>query len=218
MKPLSHLPRAHAKRRARARRSSDGAVMFVVTTTLGVLAVMGVYALTSATQDIHAAGNMKVAMQAQQVSDFAAVAVADYVTYQNADNIINTRMLNPNATDPNASDHKCLSTQRNVAGTAGSDRAKSCVRISAAELVKSWGNREAFTSQSFGDPLIVSDAYIELTNPTPAPAPPGYDVNLRLKFAMLTVTTYGIVQHSATTNAETMQVGRGRFIVGPINQ
>jgi hypothetical protein len=160
---------------------------------------------------------MKVAMQAQQVSDFAAVAAADYVTYQNADNIINTRMLNPNA-NANASDHKCLSTQQNIATTKGSDRAKSCVRISRDELVKSWGNREAFTSQSFGDPLITADAYIELTNPAPAPAPPGYDVNLRLKFAMLTVTTYGIIQHSATTNAETMQVGRGRFIVGPINQ
>jgi hypothetical protein len=218
MNPMSHHLRVHAKRRARARRSSDGAVMFVVTTTLGVLAVMGVYALTSATQDIHASGNMRVAMQAQQVADYAAVAGADNITYDNADYIINNRMLHPNSTDITADDHKCLSTQRNVAGTAGSDRAKSCVRITRDDLRKTWSNREAFTSQSFGNTLMTADAYVELTNPTPAPAPPGYDVNLRLKFAMVTVTTYGIVSNTATTGAETMQVGRGRFIVGPLNQ
>ncbi len=206
-----------ALRRAHARRREGGAVIFVVATTLGVLAVMGVYALGATTDDIHAAGNMRQAIQAQQVGDFGAAAVADWVSYDNADNIVNTRMLNP-STNTSSSDQNCLSTQRNIASVAGSNRTKACVRVSKLELQKTWQNREAFTSQSFGDVNMTGDVYLELTNPTQAPAPPGYDVNLRLKFAMVTVTSFGIVKRAGTTRQETMQMGRGRFVIGPVSQ
>lgn len=92
-------------------------------------------------------------------------------------------------------------------------------------MQKNWNNREPFTTQSFGDTNLEADVYVELTNPTQAPPPPGYDANLRLKFAMVTVTTYGILRpyQGVSTNAapsisDSMQVGRGRFIVGPLNQ
>ncbi|MCL2724625.1 MAG: hypothetical protein FWD69_09340 [Polyangiaceae bacterium] len=223
-----------AKHRAQARRASAGAVMFVVVTTLGLLAVMAVYAMSTTTSDIRAASNFRRALQAQHAAEFAAVAAADYVTSANADNIVNVQMLNPPPpTDTNAAQNNCLSAQKNLAGVTGSARAKSCVRITPNDLKLSWGgNKDMFTSQSFGngtlsangDPTLGGDFIIELTNPTQAPPPPGYDVNLRLKFAMLSVSTYGLVRVGGTTAApgtyvgDSMQVGRGRFIVGPLNQ
>ncbi|AKU99417.1 hypothetical protein AKJ09_06081 [Labilithrix luteola] len=212
-----------AKRRARARKRSDGAVMFVVVTTLGLLAVMGAYALSSTTEDIRASSNYRRSVQAQNTTEMAAVATADYVTFANADNIVNARMLNP-STDLSASENNCLSAQKNQAGVRGTIRAKSCVRITSNELKKNWGDREVFTAQSFGDGDLRGDVIIELTNPTQAPPPPGYDINLRLKFAMVSVSTYGIIQINGVStpaqpyNGDSMQVGRGRFIIGPLNQ
>lgn len=198
--------------------------MFVVVTTLGLLGVMGMYAMSTTTQDIRASANLRRATQAQLASEFAAVAAADFITSDNADYIVNTRMLNPSAT-LDAAENNCLSTQKNNAKVIGTIRAKSCVRISAAELRKSWGDRDPFTSQSFGDSSLQGDTYIELTNPMQAPPPPGYDVNLRLKFAMITVTTFGILRPNAgvtsgaaVNRSDSMQMGRGRFIVGPLNQ
>ncbi len=222
----THLPnrRSLAKRRASLRKRSEGAVMFVVVTTLGLLGVMGMYAMSTTTQDIRASANLRRASQAQLASDFAAVAAADYITYDNADYLVNTRMLNPSS-NLGAAENNCLSTQKNQAGVIGTARAKSCVRISKAELRKSWNERDPFTSQSFGDTSLEGDIYIELTNPMQAPAPPGYDVNLRLKFAMVTVTTFGILRPyagvtsgAAANRSDSMQMGRGRFVIGPLNQ
>lgn len=218
----SHL--ALAKRRARARRRSAGAAMFVVVTTLGLLAVMGMYAMSAATEDIRAASNFRRASQAQAAAEFGAVAAADYITYENADNIVNTRMLNPSA-NLQASENNCISTQKNQAGVIGSIRAKSCVRITKEELKRNWSLRDPFTSQSFGNKELEGDLYIELTNPTQAPPPPGYDVNLRLKFAMVTVSTFGLIRpYEGVTKgtlpnaSDSMQTGRGRLIIGPLNQ
>ncbi len=225
------LPSSTAKlaaRRARARRDNGGAVIFIVATTLGVLAVMGVYALSSTTQDIRSAGNMQRATQARFIGDYGAMAAADYINYENADNIVNTRMLNPVAGSSNAN---CISTVRSGPSAFGTNRAKSCVRIAASELKIGWGLREPFTSQSFGHKStstdqIDGDVYIEITNPTQAPSPPGYDINLRLKFAMVTATSYGVIKPRGGVAggtvlpgaADTMQVGRGRLIVGPVSQ
>lgn len=212
-----------AKKRSRARKRSDGAVMFVVVTTLGLLAVMGAYALSSTTEDIRASSNYRRSVQAQNTTDLAAAAAAEYVTFTNADNIVNARMLNPSA-DVYASENNCLSAQKNQVGVKGTIRAKSCVRITSNELARNWGNREVFTGQSFGDGELRGDLIIELTNPTQAPPPPGYDVNLRLKFAMVSVSTYGVIQVNGVStpaqpyNGDSMQIGRGRFIIGPLNQ
>lgn len=212
-----------AKRRSRARKRSAGAVMFVVVTTLGLLAVMGAYALSSTTEDIRASSNYRRSVQAQSTTDLAAAAAAEYVTFNNADNIVNARMLNPSA-DTSASENNCLSAQKNQNNVSGSIRAKSCVRITSSELKKNWGDREVFTGQSFGDGELRGEVVIELTNPTQAPPPPGYDINLRLKFAMVSVSTYGVIQINGVSsptqpyNGDSMQVGRGRFIIGPLNQ
>lgn len=205
-----------AKRHARARAREGGAVMFVVVTTLGVLAALGLYGLTATKQDVHAAGNVRQWMQARHAAEFGAVAAADYVTYENADYIINTRMLNP-PSDVSSSQRNCLSAQKNLAGLPGSVRAKSCIRVSKDELKLNWNNRAPFTSIGLGDSTVNSDIYIELTNPMATAPPPGFDLNLRLKFAQVTVTTYGIISPAAA-HYEGMRVGRGRFIVGPLNQ
>lgn len=224
-----------ARRRALARRESSGAVIFIVAMTLGVLAVMGVYALSATTSDLRAAGNMQRGAQANYINSYGAIATAEYITYDNADDIVYRRMLNPNAS-ATSSDRNCISTQKNVAALVGDSRTKSCVRLSAAELRStSWcgapcagssGTREAFTSQSFTHSVTATqdmkgDVYTELTNPTAAAPPPGYDVNSKLKFVMVTATTYGIVKPVGPvtiTTRETLRTGRGRFIIGPIKQ
>ena len=73
MKPTSSLsrPRASISHRARARRQSEGAVMFIVAVTLGLLAAMGVYGLTATQADIKSAGHMREALQAQRAGEHA---------------------------------------------------------------------------------------------------------------------------------------------------
>lgn len=240
MLPSRQSRRMLAARRARARRRNAGAVIFIVAMTLGLLAVMGVYALAATTQDIRAAGNIQRATQTNYTSNYAAIATADYVNYANADDIVYRRMLNP---DPSATsnDRNCLSTQRNdISNTLyGDTRTKSCVRLSGKEMKLPWcggtpcappsggtpgqvGDREAFTSQSFSHVSNATEGfdgevYVELTNPTAAAPPAGFDLNSKLKFVMVTATSYGIVKAKGST-AETMRSGRGRFIIGPLKQ
>lgn len=211
-----------AKKRARARRDDAGAVIFIVATTLGVLAVMGVYALTATTQDLRAAGNVQRAAQANYVNSYGAIATAEYVNYDNADDIVNRRMLNPNAS-ASAAEKNCISTQRNDPVLFGDERTKSCVRIAAVELKVPWGGQEPFTSQSFTHNTlpgqeIDADVYTELTNPTDAAPPPGYNLDSNFKFVMVTATSFGIVKPRGTIGTETLRQGRGRFIIGPVKR
>jgi hypothetical protein len=225
--------RLSARRRARARRASGGAVIFICAITLGVLAVMGAYALAAARSDLRSAGSLQRGMQANYAASYSAVAAADYVNFGNADDIIKRRMPNPNAS-LNSADVNCVSALKNNATTFGDQNSKMCVRLAIisqgggatpykGELAQPWGGREPFTTQSYqhvatATEALDTDVYIELTNPTNYAPPAGYDLNNKMKFAMVTVTGFGYTKPRGTTNLDTVRTGRGRFIIGPLNQ
>lgn len=209
-------------RRARARRRSGGAVIFIVATTLGLLAVMGVYALSAATEDIRAAGNVKRAAQASAVADYGGIAAAEYLLPDKSQWLMKNKFNNPDMT-ANSSDTNCLSTQRQDPALPGDPKTtKACYRIPMTELQKlAWGNREPFTTQSFNHNATATDqlegnVVVEVTNPMDAPNPPGYGEGLGFRFKMFTVTTFGITHPRGSSRADTVRLGRGRFVVGPI--
>ena len=231
MQPSLTTRRLSALRRARARRRNAGAVIFIVSMTLGVLAVMGAYALSATTRDLHAAGKVQHGMQAINTTYYTATVAAQHVDYVNADDIINRRMVNPKV---GSSDQACLSNVRNVAATQGDERTKSCVRIGAiltatgykGEFINKWGTRQPFTDQSFqhnatATEVIDTDVYMEFSNPVNFAPPPGYGVssaNSGMRFVMVTTNSFGINKPRGTSGLETVRQGRGRFIIGPIAQ
>lgn len=191
-------------------------------TTLGLLAVMGVYALSAATEDIRAAGNVKRATQANAVADYGAVGAAEYLVPDKVQWLLKNKFDNPDMS-LNSADTNCLSTQRQDPTLPGDPKTtKACYRIPVSELQRlAWGNREPFTTQSFNHNPTVSDqlegnVVVEITNPVDAPPPPGYGDNLSFKFKMVTVTAFGVTHPRGSSKIDTVRIGRGRFTVGPI--
>jgi hypothetical protein len=72
--------RKRARVRARARARSAGAALFVVAVTLGLLAAMGVYGLTTAAQDVRAAGHIRLATQTQHMAESGVILTAQTMT------------------------------------------------------------------------------------------------------------------------------------------
>jgi hypothetical protein len=214
-RPSSHVVSA-ARRRARLRRRSGGAVMFIVAMTLALLAVMGMYGLTATAQDISAAGHMRQAMQAQRAAEFSAMATAETFTPGTAAALVRV-MTDPARSTTGLGAGKCKSITKTPTGLVENRNGEACLVLSEqqmATIAKSVNKLEPTTRPfcatadncpffmmkdtavltpsdgTFGDVREYPFLRVEATNPVDIPPPPGSGLDGRFTFTQITTTVF----------------------------
>lgn len=224
MQTITHSRKARsALRRARARRRSDGAVMFIVVVTLGLLAAMGVYGLSAASADIKSAGHMREALQAQKAGESALITTAETFNPASAKGLVEA-MSGPKRTT------NCKTASVPLVATLPVPPQAACLRLSTDEMKvvadgiagngpNPWVSTvPPFAPDSFGAIANKPFVQVEISNPVDIPPPPGsgYDPATQ-RFTQVTATVYIEVKSASTTAAESVVAGRGRLTVGPIS-
>ena len=224
---LLHSAARHpALARARARRDSAGAAMFIVAVTLGLLAAMGVYGLSATAVDVRSAGHLRQAAQAQAAAEHVLILTADSFTPGTSAELVKAMQAGRSGSaDIQAT--KCTTSNPYNAGTNAEFRAaQACLSWNMEEMsniaknVNLWtgydtATKSTFTPESFGAVLNKPFVHVEITNPVDIPPPPGTSLNDRYTFTQVTVTTFVDMKATQGDPAETVAQGRGRMTVGP---
>ncbi|MDB4940481.1 MAG: hypothetical protein JWP97_15 [Labilithrix sp.] len=212
--------RAALLRRARRRRQSRGAVLFIVAVTLGLLAVMGVYGLSATSADIRASGHMREALQGQRAGEAGLMMTAETFNPTIAQNLVQQMNLGQGqATD-------CV-TAAPYTGNVLTRAAEACIRLDPTKMqtialattpTKPWNvdpspAQPGFSAQSFG--AVANQPYVsvEVTNPINTEVMTGNSQTVR--YSQLTATVFVRLKKTSTSAPETQVVGRGRITVGP---
>jgi Tfp pilus assembly protein PilX len=218
--------------RARARKTSDGAAMFIVAVTLGLLAAMGVYGLSATAVDVRSAGHLREAAQAQSAAEHALMLTADTFTPGTTGELIKAMQAGQTGAGVDIQATKCSTANPfNTTTNAEYRAAQACLSWSVQEMeriarnVNPWTldgtTNSTFTPQSYGLSVNKPFVRVEVTNPVDIPPPPGTGLNDRFTFTQVTVTTFvdmknaADVATAATMAAESISQGRGRLTVGP---
>ncbi len=228
--------------RARARRDSAGAAMFIVAVTLALLAAMGVYGLSATAVDVRAAGHLRQAAQAQSAAEHALMLTADSFTPGTSAEIVRAMQSGQTAGGTDIQATKCKTANPfNLVTNPENRAAQACLSWSMSEMariaqrVNQWNDGatnapfdpgaantfSTFSPQSFGDVPQRPFVRVEITNPVDVPPPPGTALNDRYTFTQVTVTTFVDMKNAAdqataaTLPAESVAQGRGRITVGP---
>lgn len=237
---VTTLPLALARKRARLRKQSAGAAMFIVAVTLGMLATMGAYALASASNDVRAAGHVRESMQGQRTAELAMMATAEAFAAVSAGPLVH-KARNTRVGDLTARSMDCKSSKPPTTLEEFRD-AEACVKLTPEQLsnialaVNKFNNPttpvagcttpancalfEGGPTGSFGPINTRPDVTIEVTNPIDIPPPPGMGLDngtgARMTYVQLTATVYAKMAPSKNDPASTVSMGRGRMTVGPI--
>jgi hypothetical protein len=210
--------------RARSRRRSAGAAMFIVAITLGLLAAMGVYGLAATASDVRAAGHGRQAAQAQHAAELAIQTSAYVIQTANAQQVM--RNVAARVT-PNCMTARPIGT---LTGDPDLNRyANGCWMMTndstndtfhaLAQSGAQWGEAVTapvmgpFSPQSFGEVPDYAHIRVELTNPVDWAPPPGFDQNFT--FTQLRATVRVEMRPGTTLPADSVATGRGRLVIGP---
>ncbi len=213
--------RAGILRRARLRRESGGAAIFIVAVTLALLASLGVYGLTSTANDIAASGLLRQSTQAQHADEAALMAAAESFTPATAAQLVRdmkdpSKRSNQQATGT----ARCRSANAPTTNIATQD-AEACRKLTETEMfnlsknVNEWVSPTLFDSTSFGAVVQKPVVTVEITNPIEVPGPAGNSTDTQMYFAQVTATVYVDMRTSATDPVESAMLGRGLMTVGP---
>ena len=224
-----------ALRRARARKKSAGAAMFIVAVTLGLLAAMGVYGLAATASDVRAAGHVREAAQAQHAAELAIVEAAQTIGPGTASTIV--RAMQASSTfggrTTNCKSSKPLTTFASDPVAAATYRvAEACMVLSPTEMKtiaqnQTWNVADSatttipFSTTAFGAVNLTPFVRVELTNPIDWDIPAGYQVSSGSGvrppiFTQIRATVYLEMRaNGLTAPADIVATGRGRLLVGP---
>lgn len=228
MAPKSHTRKIALLSRSRARRRSEGAAMFIVAVTLGLLAAMGVYGLTATAADVRAAGHERQAAQSQHAAELAIVMTSQILEPNNAQTVMNKLRAEGTARGTEV----CRSAIPYTAADAALARdGMACLVLTPstmgalAQNPASWPTATApvtvpFSPESFGEVPLYPNIRVELTNPIDWEAPSGNAVGQRSPvFTQIRATVFVEMRpdpaKEPNATAETISVGRGRLVVGP---
>lgn len=216
------LAARRALARARARRRNAGAVLFIVSVTLGLLAVMGVYGLTATAADIRGAGSMREAVQAQRAGEAALMMTAETFNPTVAQGLVSTMNLG------GAQTKDCL-TAAPYTGNTATRAAESCLRLDPARMVVIANTSNAanpfawvvagapaepgFTAQSFGKVANQPRINVEVANPINIEVPAGNSQNVQ--YTQVTATVFVQIRPILGGNTVSAVAGRARLTVGP---
>jgi hypothetical protein len=199
MRPHDHdhglvLVRARARARAHARSKSDGAAMFIVAVTLGLLAAMGVYGLSATAYDVRAAGHTREAMQAQHAAEEGIILAAETLQPGTAGEIVRAMQAEANAVvrqrDTTGTTTVVCKTAKPLSSASLSQQAEyraaeACYiltpkEMEAISLIKTpvWNppfrTKVGAAPGAFGDVELYPFIRVELTNPIDWAMPAGY--------------------------------------------
>jgi len=181
--------------------------------TLGMLAVMGVYGLSSTSVDVKASGHMREAIQGQRAAEHAVTMTAETFNPSLAAGLVD-QMRSKAATGQS----KNCRTAAPYTGNQLTEAAEACIKLDQTEMttlavnVNPWV-ATPFTAQSFGAVPNQPHVAVEVTNP----------INIvqtgssAQRFTQLTVTVFVEMKPDAASAAQNIVVGRGRMTVGPIS-
>lgn len=204
---------ALARRRARLRKKSGGAAIFIVAMTLGLLAAMGIYGMAATATDIRSAGHMREALQGQRAAEAAVTMTAETFNPSLAAGLVD-QMRSKAAMGQS----KNCRTAAPYTGSQLTEAAEACLKLDTTEMLTLANNvnpwvSTPFTAQSFGAVPNQPFVSVEVTNP----------VNIvttgssAQRFTQVTVTVFVEMKPDATSPAESVVAGRGRMTVGPIS-
>jgi hypothetical protein len=229
-----------ARLRARRRQRSAGAALFIVAITLGLLAVMGVYGLTSTSQDVRAAGNIRQAMQTQHVAESGLVLTSQTFTPGVSGEIMRLMHAPPGVAQARASATECKTAKPySIADpvlAANYRNAEACKVLEWQEMqriaqnVNAWNAGQqpatltgATNLRSFGEVSLWPIVRVELTNPDYWDVKANNSQNLPFTYAEVRVTVFvdmkpnrgDLPTSQADPKTISVAVGRGRLVVGP---
>jgi hypothetical protein len=217
----------HIKFRARRRQKSEGAIIFIVATTLALLAAMGVYALTNTTAEIRTAGYQRQALQAHYVTNVATIGAVEAFSPDNVSYIDNQMRTTQPATP-------CLSAPPAgmTTGTAAgfgtgnvSDIARRCVKLHPNYITQVVGNGTAlFPTNQMKEPshssTFMEGSFVtEVTEPLSTGVKAGFDTNNGKCFYRYTLTSYGRLAKPPADGSTLLgqEASRARVVVGPLD-
>jgi hypothetical protein len=219
---------ALARQRTLRRRGEAGAVMFVVSMMVTVLAAVGMFALAASATEVRAAGNERQSAQTHYLAGYGILAFAREAEQGKVQSYVSLMKSNPDV---------CLSlplpsVTYMVSGNE-SALAKACYRISGPEFQKigAWstapstayaGTQPYYPTTaapgSLGPVLINPGFFVEVTDVSSRNAP-GYSTG-SCSFAVVTGTSFGVTQPMVGTTvaygAEGQEMQRARFVAGPM--
>lgn len=237
-------PRPHRSlvARARRRRQSRGAALFIVAVTLGLLAAMGVYGLSATAYDVRAAGHAREAIQMQHAAEQAVMMSAEALSAGSAGTIVRAMQADPTM---DARMNKVCKTAKPPSAAGSYEQAayriaEACLIVTPNELSRlhpltaarsadpnplqgHWVT-PAFNKESFG--ALHPFVQIELTNPIDWETPPGFATSAPYGrapiFTQIRATVFvqlkpgaDLADARANHPAQTVATGRGRLVVGP---
>lgn len=209
------------KKRSARRNREGGAVIFIVSMTLALLAAVGGFAMMSASNEARTSGYERRAMQSQYLAEYAFLATANNLTADIADEY---KLI---SLDSTRRSQGCTNL-RNVPGGA-SDQAKACARIGQRDMTSFWvapsdvalvpksgttpgslGLTAPNTIDSVTSRPLGLDFFVELSEPTEIQVQTGFSMNgqtqnfnwCALRF---TVDAFGITRSDIATGTNDTQ-------------
>lgn len=225
--------------RARARRRSSGAALFIVAVTLALLAAMGVYGLSATAYDVRAAGHGRQAAQSQHAAEAAIIMTSQVLGPSNAQLLVNRMRADASVRGATTGKQVCKTARpfnmSDAAEATANRDAQACLVLTPTTmgpLVQPsgvWPTTEKsstttpsvpipipFQPDSFGEVPNYPFIRVELTNPVDTPAPAGNAVGGPSPiFTQVRATVFVEMRHTQNARAESISVGRGRLVVGP---
>ncbi len=202
-----------ATSRAAIRQNQSGAVMFLVTMTLSVLASVGLYALAAATSEVTASGSARQATQTHYLAEYGVVAGAHLMSASRAQTYIATMITSP--------DTGCWSLPSSVS-TLTDPISRACSHVASTEmaLADNWDSGNTFPT-SYGQTEATPNFIVEYTGLAKASSPPDYALNLNICFVEMTASAFGTTMPPLSTQASPFGYGvetqRARLIAGPVS-
>lgn len=206
------------KRRTRRRRTERGAVLFIVSMTLAVLAMLGGYALVASSNEIRSAGYARQSAQTHYLADFGVLGAAQNVNADTAGVYIALM------SDATRRDKNCVSIPQ--IELVPSSKVAPCRRMGSVELARQWtgdSQRALAETRPFGRSAIKGDFFIEATEAYQTQPAPGNSVDLL--FVQFTITSVGITQPNEVNvtseqlyGNEGLEMARARITAGPLRR
>jgi hypothetical protein len=231
---------AYARKRARARKRSSGAAMFIVAVTLGLLAAMGVYGLSATAYDVRAAGHAREATQAQHAAEEGVIMTAETLQPGTAGEIVRAMQADKASALRKSACKTAKPLSSDATQAAEARAAEACFILSPKEMEKlspikspAWEPpfraKTSSTPGAFGEVDLYPFVRVELTNPIDWATPAGYGVGAPNApspiFTQVRATVFVELKPGTDATdalekhpAELVATGRGRLIVGPYTQ
>ena len=195
--------------------------MFITSTTLALLAAIGLYAIAAATTEAKVSGYVRQSTQAHYMSEQSIGAAAGYMAPQVAGIVVHDYMLNPNAqtktcvtaakyTGSGALQEACYRAQVS-APNANANPALTTGPVSDMGAT-AWVGGTLPGALVTGSSAITEQSFVEFTYPHAQTVPGTGGGGPNLHYYRVTATTFGVVQSGEISK---MEFGRGHLIVGP---